>query len=606
MTDSNDKPILDEQTFARLLEAAHVLQEHNRKLRDLEAIVESERRREIESANETPLQKPKSKVEEAGAPSSDYMLTLAEIVEAQRQIQMRHLELNETMAVVAERVMHITGAHGAGIGLLDGKTVRYRAGMGAPALPIGSEVPLKQAVCAACVRTGQVIRSEDVNTEVLFDPEPCRQRGIFSLIAVPIYQDGGIVGGLELYFNKIHGYAEQDIHTCQLMAGLLTEALGREAELALKKSMAAERTSMLAAIEKLRPNQSAGSAAAADAARDQAVAVSKTISQSPEEKFPCVTCDNELTAEELFCGRCGSARSDRISPPNGNGQSGDSGEANAALEDSQLETGHLGHDQVLEAEQAALVHTRAFAASNTVHAMTSSAPRSQGEETQATGEEIDRQSIDGQSIDRQNIDGRNTDGQSDGQSIDGQSTDQQELDQPSDAENDEADETALVKPEREEVVWSSAARARDFLESLTVGRTPGAFARFWQSRRGDFYLGLAVILVIVVIRWGILSTQPTVATAGKSAPAASHHKADPEANLSTFDKLLIDLGLAEAPDEPTEYRGNPETPVWLDLQTALYYCPGSDLYQKTPKGRIASQRDAQLDQFEPAYRKACN
>jgi putative methionine-R-sulfoxide reductase with GAF domain len=578
VTDSNDKPILDEQTFARLLEAAHVLQEHNRKLRDLEAIMESERRREIESENETPLQKPTPKAEESGAPSSDYMLTLAEIVEAQRQIQMRHLELNETMSVVAERVMHITGAHGAGIGLLEGKTVRYRAGMGAPALPNGSEVPLKQAVCAACVRTGQVIRSEDVNTEVLFDPEPCRQRGIFSLIAVPIYQDGGIVGGLELYFDKIHGYAEQDIHTCQLMAGLLTEALGREAELALKKSMAAERTSMLAAIEKLRPSLST----AAAAAKDQPVAISQTIGKSPEEKFPCVTCDNELTAEELFCGRCGSPRSARIAPPNGNGQGGFSGELQPAFEGSHLETGRLGHEQVLEAEQAALVPTRAFAASNAAHAVASSAPPSQGEESQATGEELDQQSIDEQSIDHQ------------------------ELDQPSDAENDEAGETALVKPEHEEVVWSSAARARDFLESLTVGRTPGAFARFWQSRRGDFYLGLAVILVIVVIRWGILSNQPTVATAGKSAPAASHHKVDPEANLSTFDKLLIDLGLAEAPDEPTEYRGNPETPVWLDLQTALYYCPGSDLYEKTPKGRIASQRDAQLDQFEPAYRKACN
>jgi hypothetical protein len=80
---------------------------------------------------------------------------------------------------------------------------------------------------------------------------------------------------------------------------------------------------------------------------------------------------------------------------------------------------------------------------------------------------------------------------------------------------------------------------------------------------------------------------------------------DPNADLSVFDKLLIGLGLAEAPDAP-EYKGNPETQVWVDLHTALYYCPGSDLYGKTPKGKISSQRDAQLDQFEPAYRKACD
>ena len=69
--------------------------------------------------------------------------------------------------------------------------------------------------------------------------------------------------------------------------------------------------------------------------------------------------------------------------------------------------------------------------------------------------------------------------------------------------------------------------------------------------------------------------------------------------------MLINLGLAEAP-EPVEYKGNPDTQVWVDLQTALYYCPGADLYGKTPKGRYSSQRDAQLDSFEPALRKACN
>jgi hypothetical protein len=72
-----------------------------------------------------------------------------------------------------------------------------------------------------------------------------------------------------------------------------------------------------------------------------------------------------------------------------------------------------------------------------------------------------------------------------------------------------------------------------------------------------------------------------------------------------LDRILIGLGLAEAPEEP-EYKGNPDTQVWVDLHTALYYCPGSDLYGKTPKGKLSTQREAQLDQFEPASRKACD
>jgi hypothetical protein len=67
----------------------------------------------------------------------------------------------------------------------------------------------------------------------------------------------------------------------------------------------------------------------------------------------------------------------------------------------------------------------------------------------------------------------------------------------------------------------------------------------------------------------------------------------------------VSLGLAEAPPAPT-YLGNPNAPVWVDLHTALYYCSGSDLYGKTPGGKFTTQRDAQLDQFEPAARKTCD
>jgi hypothetical protein len=118
---------------------------------------------------------------------------------------------------------------------------------------------------------------------------------------------------------------------------------------------------------------------------------------------------------------------------------------------------------------------------------------------------------------------------------------------------------------------------------------------------------VAILLVLVALRWGIFSGSSVGATGGTAtAPAASQPKAAaPDANLSTFDRLLISLGLAEAPEAPTEDKGDPNAQVWIDLRTALYYCPGSELYGKTAKGRFATQRDAQLDQFESASRKAC-
>ena len=115
--------------------------------------------------------------------------------------------------------------------------------------------------------------------------------------------------------------------------------------------------------------------------------------------------------------------------------------------------------------------------------------------------------------------------------------------------------------------------------------------------------------MVGVIGWGIWSNQSVNAkTASASSRSANGAKAtNVDANLSTFDKLLVDLGVAEAPDPPdSKYKGNPNTQVWVDLSTAQYYCPGSDLYQKTANGKVTSQRDAQLDQFEPAYRKPCD
>jgi len=113
-----------------------------------------------------------------------------------------------------------------------------------------------------------------------------------------------------------------------------------------------------------------------------------------------------------------------------------------------------------------------------------------------------------------------------------------------------------------------------------------------------------VILVACVIRCGVWSSHSVTATAAPNAAAAAHRK-PPEADLSLFDRMLIQLGLAEPPDTP-EDKGNPSVQVWVDTHTALYYCPGADLYGKTAKGKLTTQREAQLDQFQPAYRKACN
>jgi GAF domain-containing protein len=619
VTDQKNKPVLDERTFDKLLEAAYVIQKHRGNMRDAEARMESltERLREQEQepALPAPLEgsKPESpESEESSRPDGDYTLTLSEIVEAQRQIQARHLELDKALAVVSEKVARITGASGAAIGILEEKMVRYRAGTGGPALPLETEVPLATAICAACVRTGQVIRSEDINTEVLFDPEPCRQRGILSLVAVPIYHDGDIVGALEIYFDKIHGFSEPDIHTCRLMAGLVTEAIGRDAELKLKKSVAAERSTMLAAIEKLQPNLAAlaEEQLAASAGADTEMHASEVTAATSQ----CWKCGNTVVGEEQFCGRCGAPRvtddesysmQSKLATAWHMEQTSDETVAAApSYETSTLqETTHPTaaadtNEDTNDDDESSSMQNRVGAAWHMQQA-------SDEETTQSTASRNEGDLEEDNAV-------ADLRGLSSLPDVEENAPEFAESSSPradKDEDHVEAPSTALEKPQPEdEQIWSSAARARDFLESLSA-REPSAFGRFWRSRRGDFYLAVAVILMVVVIRWGIWSNHPVGATGSGTAVSgtASRRKLPaPDADLSLFDRLLISLGLADAPDEAPEYKGNPDTQVWVDLQTALYYCPGSDLYNKTPKGKLATQREAQLDQFEPAYRKPCD
>ncbi|HUO17374.1 MAG TPA: GAF domain-containing protein [Verrucomicrobiae bacterium] len=555
MSDKKDKPSFDEQTLDRLLEAAFVLQEHNRRLKEMELHIEPNAELK-EPEPVAPAPELGATFDEKSTPAPDYTFTLGQIVEIQHQIQLRRLGLDEAMSLITTRVTEIASANGSGIGILENKEVHYRAASGEMALPVQTSVAMEKALCVASLRTGQVIRCPDVNTEFLLDAEECQKRGIQSLIAVPIYHDGGIAGSLEVYYGRSQAFSEQDIHTCQLMAGLVTEALARNEEETWKKSLAAERAVMLQALETVKPSL----VAAMHGKTKSSPGNEEDVDVEPA--FICRKCGHGLMEEEQFCGKCGTARETARS------EAGLPGEVQSLLTQA---ANHPVQDQM--ASPSAVAHDGVGGKLSEDPLAEFLTPSLSSMDDSATTEGVDSAEKNDNDSDKV---------------------------APA-AVQDEGPAHSIVVRDAA-LDWSSASAARQYLEQLALEPT-GAFARFWAARRGDIYLAVAIVLVACVIRWGIWSDHSVTATSNPTA-AALHRKA-PDADLSPFDRLLIKLGLAEAP-EPPEYKGNPDTQVWIDLQTALYYCPGSDLYGKTPKGKYSSQRDAQLDSYEPALRKACN
>ncbi len=108
-----------------------------------------------------------------------------------------------------------------------------------------------------------------------------------------------------------------------------------------------------------------------------------------------------------------------------------------------------------------------------------------------------------------------------------------------------------------------------------------------RFHRADLYLGAAICIATLALLW----------------PAATSPR---RAALGPWERALITLGIAEAPATPVVHlQGDPAIEVWVDPHTALYYCPGEEQYGRTADGRVSSQREAQMDRFEPASRAAC-
>jgi len=148
------------------------------------------------------------------------------------------------------------------------------------------------------------------------------------------------------------------------------------------------------------------------------------------------------------------------------------------------------------------------------------------------------------------------------------------------ANDDSSPTEALTEAVTEETTDPNDAARSSLIQRFADWRVTLRF------HRADLYLGVAVLVAVIAVLWP---------AGGSPRPAA----------LGPWDRFLVEIGIAEAPPPVIHLQGDPGAEVWVDTHTALYYCPGEEQYGKTADGRLTSQREAQMDQFEPAGRLAC-
>lgn len=122
-------------------------------------------------------------------------------------------------AVARARVL--TCANGAAIAWSDGEHGLVCRASSGDAPPSGVRVQTEQGLSGECIRTGNVVRCDDTETDQRVDPEVCRQLNLRSAAIAPVRREGKIVGLIEVFSSKPQAFNEEDISGLQLIAAAI-------------------------------------------------------------------------------------------------------------------------------------------------------------------------------------------------------------------------------------------------------------------------------------------------------------------------------------------------------------------------------------------------
>ena len=538
---------------------------------------------------------------------------LSAIVETQKLIQTLQLDLAAAADLVAERVQKITNASGAAIGIIEKDQLFYRAATGSAAVDAGTRVTPDSALSAECLSKGSALNYSDVSTGAHGHEALFRARDVEAFIAVPVYHSGQVAGVLELRFTRANSFRESDLRAAELMAGLLSEAMVTAARMKWKEALASERQSMLEALERIKPQLErlgSDSVALEKGTTRPSVLPAEAGATNPESLAPriastCSACGSEFFDDsEAFCGICGTARTIAKLAPSRS----DSPWLTPYAEENPS-NGNYGGNKSSAGSTVARETLPLSPRPDVAPGVPRTQPATSSSNADESRPELLKEPDSTPAAEAVSASSVTPGAQFQTPAIAASASDTLRIVPAEMVQSDMVPEHTLpvdlvpTTPMVPTYPWGSARKAQHWLESVKGHRTEW-LAQQWQRRRANIYVVFAAIILLLVISgWGIRPVGTTAA--GNASPATNGQpQTPPSPQLTLFEKLLVNLGLAEAPPAPI-YMGNPSTQVWVDVHTALYYCPGSDLYGKTADGRLSSQKDAQQDQFEPANRKAC-
>lgn len=149
------------------------------------------------------------------------------IIETQDYINDSDPSLSSVMRIVVERAQELTTATGAVVELAEGDEMVYAATSGSVSGTEGVRLSLHTSLSGLSVRTGDVLVSDDTETDDRVDREATRRVGARSMVVVPLQHHGATVGVLKVLSDQPHAFDSNDVTVLQALAGFIAAAVKR-------------------------------------------------------------------------------------------------------------------------------------------------------------------------------------------------------------------------------------------------------------------------------------------------------------------------------------------------------------------------------------------
>jgi TonB family protein len=148
-----------------------------------------------------------------------------EVAALRRELVSKQLEADRALALIVERMRNLTGATGAAIALAAGAEIVCRASSGnAPA--VGAPINPDSGLSGECLRTGQLVRCEDTDTDSRADRAICRAMQIRSILILPLPRHDRPQGVLEVFSSEPRAFEPGDELALRQIAELVAEIAG--------------------------------------------------------------------------------------------------------------------------------------------------------------------------------------------------------------------------------------------------------------------------------------------------------------------------------------------------------------------------------------------